>query len=68
MKMLTGKWALVNALDPGWLLTDMGGSEAMFPVESVLPGALVPVLLDDNGETGKIFSAQDYRVLGENYK
>jgi NAD(P)-dependent dehydrogenase (short-subunit alcohol dehydrogenase family) len=33
---------LVNYVDPGWLRTDMGGKDAWFPVEDVLPGALVP--------------------------
>jgi 3-oxoacyl-[acyl-carrier protein] reductase len=54
---------LVNYLDPGWLTTDMGGPNAEHPVESVLPGALVPALLDDNGPTGRFFSAQDYSML-----
>ena len=52
---------LVNALDPGWLKTDMGGANAEFAVETVLPGALVPTLLDDYGPSGMIFRAQDYR-------
>ena len=52
---------LVNALDPGWLKTDMGGENAEFAVETVLPGALVPTLLDDYGPSGMIFRAQDYR-------
>ena len=51
----------VNALDPGWLKTDMGGENADFSVETVLPGALVPALLEDYGPSGMIFSAQDYR-------
>jgi NAD(P)-dependent dehydrogenase (short-subunit alcohol dehydrogenase family) len=50
---------LMNLLDPGWLRTDMGGPNATNSVESVLPGALVPVLIDD-GTTGKLFCAQDY--------
>lgn len=54
---------LVNCLDPGWLKTDMGGPDAMYPVENVLPGALVPALLDDDGPTGQCFAAQDYRML-----
>ena len=54
---------LVNRLDPGWLKTDMGGADAMYPVEDVLPGALVPALLDDNGPSGQLFEAQDYRKL-----
>jgi len=48
---------LVNYLDPGWLKTDMGGPNAWNEVESVLPGALVPALLDDNGPTGRFFAA-----------
>ena len=54
---------LVNCLDPSWLKTDLGGKDAMYPVEDVLPGALVPALLDDNGPSGKLFAAQDYRML-----
>ncbi len=55
---------LVNYLDPGWLKTDMGGPDAWEEVETVLPGALVPALLDDNGPTGRFYAAQDYKVLG----
>jgi len=54
---------LVNYLDPGWLQTDLGGKDAMYPVEDVLPGALVPALLDDNGPSGQFFAAQDFRML-----
>lgn len=50
---------LINLLDPGWLRTDLGGPNAPNSVESVLPGALVPALLDD-GTTGHFFRAQDY--------
>lgn len=50
---------LMNLLDPGWLRTDLGGPNAPNSVESVLPGALVPVLIND-GTTGKLFRAQDY--------
>ena len=50
---------LINLLDPGWLRTDLGGPNAPNSVESVLPGALVPALLDD-GTTGQFFRAQDY--------
>jgi 3-oxoacyl-[acyl-carrier protein] reductase len=57
---LRGSNVLVNTLDPGWLKTDMGGPNAMHPVETVLPGALVPALLDDNGPSGQFFAAQDY--------
>ena len=57
---LEGSGVTMNLLDPGWLRTDLGGPQAPDPVESVLPGALVPVLLED-GTCGKWFSAQDYR-------
>jgi 3-oxoacyl-[acyl-carrier protein] reductase len=50
---------LMNLMDPGWLRTDLGGPKAPNAVESVLPGALVPVLIDD-GTTGQLFHAQDY--------
>ncbi len=50
---------LINLLDPGWLRTDLGGPNAPNSVESVLPGALVPALLDD-GTTGHFFRAQDF--------
>jgi NAD(P)-dependent dehydrogenase (short-subunit alcohol dehydrogenase family) len=50
---------LINLLDPGWLRTDLGGQQAPNAVQSVLPGALVPALLDD-GTTGQLFRAQDY--------
>lgn len=54
---------LVNYLDPGWLKTDMGGPNAWHEVETVLPGALVPALLEDNGPTGRFFAAQDFKYL-----
>ncbi len=55
---------LANTLDPGWLRTDMGGPNAMGDVESVLPGALVPALLPDNGPSGTRYNAQDYAQPG----
>ncbi len=56
---LEGTGVLMNLLDPGWLRTDLGGPNAPNSVESVLPGALVPVLIDDK-TTGTLFRAQDY--------
>jgi NAD(P)-dependent dehydrogenase (short-subunit alcohol dehydrogenase family) len=53
---------LMNLLDPGWLRTDLGGSNAPNAPETVLPGALVPALVD--GEVhGQLFRAQDYAGL-----
>jgi 3-oxoacyl-[acyl-carrier protein] reductase len=49
----------MNLMDPGWLRTDLGGPKAPGAVESVLPGALVPVLASD-GASGVLFRAQDY--------
>jgi NAD(P)-dependent dehydrogenase (short-subunit alcohol dehydrogenase family) len=60
---LRGSNVLANTLDPGWLKTDMGGPEAMFTVETVLPGALVPALLEDDGPSGRFYAAQEYKVL-----
>ncbi len=60
---LRGTNVLVNYLDPGWLKTDMGGPNAEHEAASVLPGALVPALLDDDGPSGRFFAAQDYRNL-----
>lgn len=59
---LRGTNVLVNTLDPGWLRTDMGGPHADHDVTTVLPGALVPALLDDHGASGERFAAQDFRT------
>ena len=56
---LAGSGVTMNLLDPGWLRTDLGGPNAPNPVESVLPGALVPALVEDDVQ-GQWFSAQDY--------
>tara|TARA_R110000868_G_scaffold304437_14_gene565178 strand:- start:17291 stop:17989 length:699 start_codon:yes stop_codon:yes gene_type:complete len=47
----------INTLDPGWLKTDLGGEYADHEVEAVLPGALAPVLIENDGPNGKEFSA-----------
>lgn len=60
---LQGTNVLVNCLDPGWLKTDLGGPNADHEVETVLPGALVPALLDDHGPSGRLYAAQDYAML-----
>jgi NAD(P)-dependent dehydrogenase (short-subunit alcohol dehydrogenase family) len=52
----------INTLDPGWLRTDLGGENAEHPVEAVLPGALAPALIDDDGPNGEFFSAIDHKL------
>ncbi len=47
----------INTLDPGWLKTDMGGPNAQHPVTAVLPGALAPALIENDGPNGTQFSA-----------
>lgn len=59
---LAGTGVQMNLLDPGWLRTDLGGPKAPNDPSTVLPGALVPALLD-NGESGRFFRAQDYAGL-----
>jgi 3-oxoacyl-[acyl-carrier protein] reductase len=49
----------INTLDPGWLRTDLGGENAEHPVEAVLPGALAPALIENDGPNGQFFSAID---------
>lgn len=56
---LAGTGVMMNLLDPGWLRTDLGGPNAPNDPSSVIPGALVPALLDD-GISGRFFRAQDY--------
>jgi len=59
---LAGTGVQMTLLDPGWLRTDLGGPKAPNDPSSVIPGALVPALLDD-GESGRFFRAQDYAGL-----
>lgn len=56
---MTGSGVMMNLLDPGWLRTDLGGPDAPNDATSVIPGALVPALLED-GVSGRFFRAQDY--------
>lgn len=57
---LQGTNVLMNLMDPGWCRTDLGGPHAENDPDSVLPGALVPVLLDEADGSGKLYAAQDY--------
>jgi NAD(P)-dependent dehydrogenase (short-subunit alcohol dehydrogenase family) len=56
---LRGTGVTMNLLDPGWLRTDLGGPNAPNAVESVLPGALVPVLAGDEMH-GQLVHAQEF--------
>ncbi len=52
----------INTLDPGWLRTDMGGENGEHAVEAVLPGALAPALVVDDGPNGQFFSAINHKL------
>jgi NAD(P)-dependent dehydrogenase (short-subunit alcohol dehydrogenase family) len=52
----------INTLDPGWLRTDMGGENAEHPVEAVLPGALAPIFIENDGPNGQFFSAINHNL------
>ena len=53
---------MLTLIDPGWVKTDSGGPDALYEVESVIPGVLLGALLgcDFNGRR---FNAQDYTGL-----
>ena len=57
---LQGTGVLINLMDPGWLRTDLGGPQAPNDPDRVLPGALVPVLLEEKEGSGKLYRAMDY--------
>lgn len=45
----------LNYFDPGWLQTDLGGEFAPNQVEAVLPDAIKPVLIENDGANGEFF-------------
>lgn len=59
---LQGTGVRINTLDPGWLRTDLGGPNADHAVEAVLPGALAPALVENDGANGQFFSAIDHTL------
>jgi 3-oxoacyl-[acyl-carrier protein] reductase len=59
---LTNTGVRINTLDPGWLKTDMGGENAEHSVDAVIPGALAPALVDDDGPNGQFFSAINHKL------
>jgi short-subunit dehydrogenase len=60
VKTLAGTGVLINLMDPGWLRTDLGGPQAPNDPDKVLPGALMPVLLEEKEGSGKLYHAMDY--------
>ena len=57
---------LANMVDPGWCRTDLGGDQAPNEVSTVVPGALIPLALNDCGPDaprGQLFRAQDYKGI-----
>lgn len=58
---LKGTGVIVSRMDPGWLRTDLGGPHAPNDPVTVLPGALVPVLVPDGTPGGQFYRAQELR-------
>ena len=59
---LLGTGVVMSLLCPGFVRSDMGGPDAPHPVESVIPGALLGALTDED-VNGRWFIAQDYAGL-----
>jgi NAD(P)-dependent dehydrogenase (short-subunit alcohol dehydrogenase family) len=58
---LEGTGVIVSRMDPGWLRTDLGGPDADHAPETVLPGAMVPVLMADDAPQARFYRAQEWR-------
>jgi len=59
---LQGTGVMMSLVCPGYVRSDMGGVNAPYAVESVIPGALLGALLDGD-INGRWFIAQDYAGL-----
>ena len=53
-------WAMDGRLERRAVIVG-GGENAENPVQAVLPGALIPVLIDDDGPNGQFFSASEHK-------
>ncbi len=60
---LEGTGVTINSLDPGWLRTDLGGPHGQHAVETVIPGALAPVLLEGAIPNGASYHAHEYKTM-----
>jgi 3-oxoacyl-[acyl-carrier protein] reductase len=56
---LEGTGVMMSLVCPGYVRSDMGGPNAPHPLASVIPGALLGAVLDEN-INGRWFIAQDY--------
>ena len=54
-----GTDVLINLTDPGWCRTDLGGAQAPNAPESVIPGIVAGVFVDD-GKSGRYLGAQHF--------
>ena len=59
---LNGTDVMINLTNPSWCRTDLGGPEAPNSVESVIPGIVVGVFVNDK-KSGRLFNAQDFKDM-----
>jgi short-subunit dehydrogenase len=56
---VNGTDVMINLADPGWCRTDMGGQNAPNAPESVIPGIVMGVFVNDK-KSGRVFRAQEF--------